>query len=107
MATYTYPIDEERNIYPNITVRQRLRDGVLTGWQVTANEGYVIYDPTEFFLEFDPETMEDISVNHYFTEVLFPAMFNWDNFHYVAVLRSTVDENYIFGGSNDNNHEVM
>ena len=117
MAVYTYEIANEFN-FPNITVYKRFRDGELTGWRINANEGYVFYDTTEeyFDLQLDPETglpMEDengnpieIQVNHYFRVAYLSLRHNFDNFSYVAVPESEVDENYIFGGD-DNDHEVM
>ena len=106
MAVYTYEIDAGHNIYPNITVERKLCDGEFTGWRITANEGYVFYDTNANNTEFDPETMEEIPVIYYYTITLTPANYNWDNFHYVAVLRFTVDENYIFGSDNGS-HEII
>lgn len=106
MSEWTYPIDTEHNIYPNITVRQVLRDSVFTGWRINPNEGYVFYDTNANNTELDPETEEEIPVIYYYTEADLNPRYNWDNFSYVAVLRSEVDENYIFGGG-DNDHEVM
>ena len=106
MAEWTFPVDTEHNIYPNFTVKQRLRDGVLKGYRVVPNEGYVFYDTTEEHFELDPETMIETPVIHYYTEMDFPITYNWGNFSLVAVLRSTVDENYIFGLP-ENEHEVM
>lgn len=106
MSEWTYPIDTEHNIYPNITVRKKMRDDVFAGWRINSNEGYVFYDTTENNTEIDPETDDEISVIYYYTEADLTKYFNWNNFNYVAVLRSEVDENYIFGGG-DNDHEVM
>ena len=117
MAVYTYEIASEFN-FPNITVYNRFRDGELTGWRINANEGYVFYDPNEEFFEpqLDPETglpMEDengdfieIQVNHYFRVSYLPLRYNFDNFPYIAVLESEVDENYIFGGNNNDNEVI-
>ena len=38
----------------------------------------------------------EIPVIHYFTLAGFPLNYNFDNFSWVAVLRSEVDENYIY-----------
>ena len=96
---YTYPIDTEHNIYPNLTVCKRLNeDNVQNGWRVTPNDGYVMYDSSQNDFIIDEETGEEIPVNYYFTVAYHPQNFNFDNFSWVAVLRSTVDENYIFGG---------
>lgn len=107
MATYTYDISTEHNIYPNITVYDRFKDGVLHGWSVRANEGYVMYHANANDVEIDPDTDEEIPVTYYYTESGLPLTYNWNNFDWVAVLRSTVDENYIFGGGDNNDHEIM
>ena len=111
MAVYTYVVSEEHNIYPNLTVYDRLADGMPAGWRVNANEGYVMYDSTANDVEYEtnPETGEDIEipVTYYYTLAIHPRTFNWNNFSWVAVPRDSVDENYIFGGGNNNDHEVM
>ena len=95
MATYTYEISTEHNIYDNLTVCDILVDGDHTGWRVTANEGYVFYNANENNTENDPITGETIQVTYYKTITILPRTYNWNNFAFVAVLRSTVDENYI------------
>ena len=102
----TFEISTEHNIYPNLTVYDRFSDGVSAGWKVEANEGYVFYNANATDTEIDPETMEEIPVTYYYTIRLFPRNYNWANFALVAVPRDSVDENYIFGGG-DNNHEIM
>ena len=106
MAVYTYEVSTEHNVYPNITVYDRFRDGVQSGWRFNTNEGYVMYDTTANNTELDPETMEEIPVTYYYTQYYANPNYNWNNFHWVAVPRSSVDENYIFGVG-DPNHEVM
>lgn len=104
MATWTYEVATEYD-FPNITVYRRYKDGVHNSWRVNANDGYVMYDTTANDYEIDPETMEEIPVTYYFTVMSCPLNYPFDNFTWVAVLRSTVDENYICGvGSND--HEL-
>lgn len=103
---YTFPIDTEHNIYPNLTVRKRLNESnVQIGWSVISNNGYVMYDTTQNDFIIDEETGEEVPVTYYFTEVGLPANYNFDNFSFVAVLRSEVDENYIYGS--DEETEVM
>lgn len=106
MAVITY-LPTEHN-FPNLTVEGRYSDGVLVGYRLTANEGYVFYDSTANDTEMDPETMMPIPVTYYYTLAYMPINCNFANFPYVAVLRSEVDENYIFGGGeNEPEHEVM
>lgn len=106
MAVIVYEVATDI-VYPNITIERRLSDGVLSGYRFTANEGYVMYDTTANNTELDPETMEEIPVIYYYTIGILPTNFNFDNFHWVAVPRDSVDENYIFGGVDNNDHEVM
>lgn len=110
MAEWTYPVDTEHNIYLNMTVYKRLRDGVLNGWRILPNDGYVVYDRTAE----DTEHMKDengdpiwdeenggfilVPVTYYSLRVELPANYNnWDNFEWVAVPRTPEIEDYIFG----------
>ena len=104
MAEWTFPIDTEHNIYPNITIHKRLCDGEFKGWRFKANEGYVFYDTQEDNSYIDPDTNELVTPIYYYTEADKPRGYNWNNFHYVAVLRSSVPEDMIF--SIRNNHEI-
>lgn len=96
-------------VMPNISVERSYTDGVLKAYRITANEGYVIYDTTAENLEWDEETGTEIPVNYYFRQATFTVVMPvtlWQN-AWVAVLENTVDENYIFGGGDNNSHEVM
>lgn len=104
-AVYTEEVATDI-VFPNITICRQYADGVLYGYRAYPNEGYVMYDTTDNNIDFDAETGEEISVTYYYTMAGFPANFNFANFTWVAVPRSEVDENYIFGGG-DNDHEVM
>jgi hypothetical protein len=105
MAVYTFEVATEYN-FPNITVYRKLTDGVQTAWRINANEGYVFYDTTANNTDFDPETMEEIPVIYYYTVASLSMRTDMENFHWVAVPRDSVDENYIFGVG-DNKHEAM
>lgn len=96
MAVYIYEVAAEFN-FPNLTVYKKLKDGVHTAWRVNANEGYVMYDTAANWTERDPETLEKIPVNYYFTVMSCPLNTNFNNFTWVAVPHDSVDENYIFG----------
>lgn len=104
---YTYILSADHNIYPNITVYEKYLNGVFSGWEIRANEGYVFYNTTENNTELDPETNEEIPVTYYYTLARKNKNYNWNNFHYVAVPRNSVDENYIFGSGNNEEHEIM
>lgn len=83
--------------FPNLTIEERWHNGTMRGYRLTANEGYVFYDTTANNTELDPETMIERPVTYYYTLAYLNSNYNFDNFPYVAVLRSSVDENYIFG----------
>ena len=104
---FDYVLSTDHNIYPNITIYEKYLNGEFCGWEFRANEGYVFYDTTEENVEMNPETEEEFSVIYYYTLASKPKIYNWNNFHYVAVPRDSVDENYIFGGGDNNDHEVM
>mgnify|MGYP003484517450 CR=1 FL=1 len=107
MAVWTYEVSEEHNIYPNLTVYNRLKDGEPAGWRVNANEGYVFYNSNANDVELDPETMEERPVTYYYTISYLPRIYNWANFDFVAVPRDSVDENYIFGAPSGPKPEIM
>ena len=95
-------------VMPNITVERKYHDGVLMAYRITANEGYVIYDTTAEDVEWNEEAGADVPVIYYYRQATFTVAMPvtlWQN-AWVAVLESTVDENFIFGGG-DNDHEIM
>ena len=116
MAVYTRELNTNYN-FPNIDIFNVLKDGMQTRYEAVPYEGYVMYDTNDnnVELKLDPETGEmvfdeegnpiEVPVTYYFTLAGFPLTYNFNNFSWVAVLRSTVDENYIFG--DDNDHEEM
>jgi hypothetical protein len=65
-----------------------------------------MYDTTVNNTEMNPETMEEIPVIYYYTNVDCPMNYNFDNFTWVAVSRESVDEDYIFGSENNNSEEA-
>ena len=118
MAEYTRELNTNYN-FPNIDILNILRDGVLSGYEAVPHEGYVMYDTNDNYTEpmIDPETGDmvidpetgrpiEVPIVYYYTLAGFPLRYNFANFSWVAVLRSTVDEDYIYG-SGDNDHEVM
>lgn len=109
MAEYTYVVDTEKNIYPNLTVCKRLVDGVHNGWRVTANDGYVFYftnDNNTELVEDEYGNWVEVPVTYYYRITYLPQMYNWANFDLVAKLESEVENpNHIFGGG-DNDHEI-
>lgn len=117
MAVYTEELNTNYN-YPNINIYNRYRDGVLTGYNAYPVDGYVMYDTTDNYTEplvdkngdyvYDEEgNIIEVHVRYYYTVAGFPLRYNFNNFSYVAVLRSEVDEDYITGDPNEPEHEVM
>ncbi len=118
-----YRPSTEHNIYPNLIVDERFdttNPSKILGYRVRPQEGYVFYDSTANDTEpkIDPETGEtvidfltglpvEVPVIYYRTVAGLPINYNFNNFPYIAVLRSAVDENYIFGGGGNNDHEIM
>lgn len=92
---------------PNITVEEKRADGVLKAHRLTVHDGYIMYDSNANDTEIDPETMEEVPVTYYYRQATVNIRVPFENWGWVAVPRSEVDENYIFGGSDEPNHEVM
>lgn len=110
MANWTFPIDTGKNIYPNLTVHQKLRDNEFKGWRVVPASGdYVMYDTTatDTTPKYDEETgtWVETPIIYYFTRVDSPPNFNFANFTWAAELRSNVPDpdNQIFGGGDNSN----
>lgn len=79
--------------FPYINIYKRYYDGVHSAWRAYPQEGYVMYDTSDSpQMDYNPETGEYFEVTHYYTMAGFPLNFNFDNFSWVAVLRSEVDE---------------
>lgn len=95
MANITEQVATEFN-FPNITVYRVLSEGVLSSYRARPNEGYAMYDPNANETELDPNTMVEVPVTNYRTIAGFPKDYDFERFPYVAVLRSEVDENYIY-----------
>ena len=89
MITYELATDI---IYPNINVYRGFTDGVLKRYKVEPAEGYVFYDTAEENFEQDSLDSEPRPVTYYYTLAFLPTNYNFDNFHYVAVLRSEEEQ---------------
>ena len=105
MAEYTRVLNTSFN-FPNIDIFNILKDGVKTRFEAVPHEGYVMYDVNANDTEINPDTMEEVPVTYYYTLRGFTKTYNFNNFSWVAVLRSEVNENYIFGGDNKE-HETI
>lgn len=87
IAVYTEVVDNNFS-FPNITIKQRLKDGVQIAWRAYPNEGYVFYNTAEENWQQDDPDSEPYLVTHYYTMAGLPLNYNFDKFSYVAVLRS-------------------
>lgn len=81
----TYQISTEHNIYPNMTVYDRIKDGVSAGWKIEPNKGYKLYNKNNESKVIDPITLEEKTEITYLSSVMLPSRFNWVNFDYEAV----------------------
>ena len=103
MAVWTREINTNFN-FPNIDILNVLKDGVLSRYEAVPHEDYVMYDVNDNTTEpkIDQETGDivldedgnpiEAPVTYYCTLAGFPLTYNFDNFSWVAVLRSTVGE---------------
>ena len=87
-ANYKYEVSPAHNVYENMTVYDRYRDGVPSGWRVEANDGFVMYQENEVHTEIIDG--EETTVIYYCTVAMINPYFNWDNFDFVAVPRDSV-----------------
>ena len=94
MAIWTEELNSNYN-FPNISIYNHLKDGVLMGYNAYPQEGYVMYDTNDNNLEPDSTTGELVPVTYYYTTAGFFLNYNFDNFSWVAIPRNEVDENYI------------
>lgn len=108
MAVITFEIATDI-VMENITVQRKFVDGVLSAYRLTTNDGYVMYNVTDNNIEYAPETDDYVPVTYYFRMATYSAVHapeTWIN-NWIAVPETEVDENYIFGGGDNNDHEVM
>lgn len=108
---FTYE-DVNPTLIANTTMQKRLRDGVDYSYRITANDGYVLHDKALDTEEFDYEMMIPTgNIIRGYTEGTCTCAASYDFIanerEFYAVLRSEVPENQIFGGGNNNEHEVM
>lgn len=95
MGIFTEEIATEFN-FPNITIYRMLKDGVLASWRARSNPNFVMYNPLEHNTEIDLDTLEEKTVVYYYTIKGFNKDYNFSNFPWVSIMRSVVNENYIF-----------
>ena len=91
MAVYTENLATDI-IFPHFIIYRRYADGEHCGYRLAMEEGYAFYDTTEENWQQDSPDSEPYQVTYYYTMAYLPLRFNFDNWTYVAVLRSEVDE---------------
>lgn len=93
--------------FPNIDILNVYADGELKRYEAVPQEYYVMYDITDENYDlkrdengniiFDENNNPvEVPVTNYYTLALLPLGFDFSNFTWLAVLRSTVDEKYIY-----------
>lgn len=89
----------------NITVTEKLNNGVLIAYAIQANEGYVLHDN---MLDYEDE-YGNITLGYYssFRTVAKSYDFTANPREFYAVLESSVPADQIFGIGGNNDHEVM
>lgn len=95
------------NLLENITVTEKLNNGVLVAYDIRANEGYVLHDNMLDYEDADGNIVLGYKGDSRSVPKSYDFTANPREFY--AVLESEVPdpENQIFGGGNNNDHEVM
>lgn len=97
---YVYEINTDFNI-TNITVRNCLNDGELEFFELTPNEGYVMYDTTANDVEYDEKTDTFVPTICYSRLCYIPSFRpNWV-YNWTAVLESEVPADHISGDNEE------
>lgn len=109
MATVT-----KENVNPslieNTTMQKVLIGGVHRSYYITPNEGYVLRDNRRDWVDINPDTGDETPMEGYMRGTISVAAtydFTANPYDIRAVLESSVPADQIFGGSGNNNQEVM
>lgn len=83
----TYELSVDHNVYPHLTVWDRLQGGRHAGFRVNAEQGFVFYDSSEEREPvIDPMTGEKLPVEIYYARVRYlPRNYDWSKFALCAV----------------------
>lgn len=111
MATYTYE-DVIPTLIPNTTMRKLFIDGVHRTYNITPIDGYVLHDKNRDWYDIDPETgMDSEEPTLGYTTGTATCAANYDFAanprEFYAVPESEVPADQIFGGGDNNDHEIM
>ena len=88
-------------VFPHIEVYRKYRDGEHYGYKIIPEDGYHMYDTTTKDTEYDPETGTEVPIIRYYHVIHAPLIFDFDNFTWVAILESEVDEDHINNNGDD------
>ena len=91
MTEYT-EISATDIVFPHIEVYRKYREGEHYGYKIIPEDGYHMYDTTTKDTEYDPETGTEVPIIRYYHVIHAPLIFDFDNFTWVAILESEVDE---------------
>ena len=98
------------SLIENTTMYKKYIDGVHKVYSITPNEGYVLHDKVGDLIVEDEVTGEEIVTLAYFRGTCTCGA-NYDFAanprEFYAVLESSVPADQIFGGGNNNDHEIM
>ena len=100
MAVYTEELATDIS-FPHIEVYRKYRDGEHYGYRIVPEEGYLMYDTAANDTDYDPETGTEVPVTRYYHVIHASLMFDFDNFTWVAILESEVDEDHINNNGDD------
>lgn len=94
----------------NATTVKGIVDGVHRNYRISPNEGYVLHDKRDDFVEIDPDTEEEITRLAFFRGMC-SCRFDYDfvanPYEFYTVPEDSVPADQIFGGGDNNDHEIM
>lgn len=120
---YTYE-DVIPSLIPNTIMQKKLGDGIHRTYTIKAIDGYVLHDKTRDYEYINPDTDEWIPKRGYTTAMstcqaayaFTPTEITIDDGtvvtaygarEYFAIPENDVPADQVFGGGNNNNHEIM
>jgi hypothetical protein len=107
--TFTYE-DVNPTIIANTAMQKGFINGVHKIYTITPNAGYVLHDNVGDLVIEDEITGEEIKTLAFFRGTCTCGAnydFTVNSREFYAVLESSVPADQIFGGGDNNNHEVM
>ena len=78
-------------IYPNLTIYNCYAENELYGYELTADDGYIMYNTAAKEIIVDPDTQEEVESIYYCKKAAFPLDKDLSNLTWVAVEEEKVD----------------